>query len=1051
MKAIVCKAIAVWTAVCLLCCAVPMSAVLTASAADMIEPEEGNFSFLWVTDPQIYVNSYPEMLSEQNDWVLANANRLKVKYAFHTGDLVHVRATKSQWEFVSSEYKKWDDAGFSYGVLPGNHDIDGTNRASYETYFGAWRYENNWWYGGDYQNNFGHYDLRSTGGANFVFVYLGYGDHTAEDYAWVNSILEQYADRIAILSVHEYMASGEGRTERGDILFNEVVLKNPNVRMVLCGHNYNSNRTVDAIDDNGDGVADRTVYQIMANYQYATRGGNGFMRFMECDVADGTITHRTYSPHTGTFFSDYDDGSIYDQYGTRDNFVTPFDFSDPVPKQAGDPERGTVVYPSEMSFAPTDTDGTVTLPVAYQNQAETGDTYRGVGVYDRFFSLDAADAFSKPETLNYVVTEYTASTGYTIRKVVRGSSLNGDVKVPIPQNGAVIALPSDAAVSLERLTVGRRVTLDNMKDLRTPASMSATTLAVPSWNATYPLSGVNRAAGNGEWVIYDALSTDRGSHQSDLLFSFAPTGDGSFRLTAADTTLGKDKTVSVPQNGFVLAVNTAYAKPSLAASLRDRFRAGLTVTLGGHTPGVAPSYTTYDLLPSAVSKWTKDNTMVIEQRDGAQVFHNTDGLYPKADYVFAGGLTVDPTSMVLHYDYMLEQSLSTSLILNFPNGKSMTLQPYFEGATVNPKSGDADGDGVRREGKCALSAMKIPADCFNADGTVTLKSIRIYASGAANKTLNLYRLALTTDRSAVGGAVVPQNETLLTDAFAPQTAQRGTAVYDNGTLTVTSEEADGYELVLNVNRRVDIASLKNWVLDLDSTVRFDVKLLCTTSADDTHYGLESDFWPELCDARDGAFIPSGSYQTALNLKSCFTWNNVLPADGYTTVKQVKLILGGKGTLTLRALQIANTTEPVRFEDGVQTTVTTPQSTVESDRYLLENGLVQGIEGGTSVDTFLSHLRANTALTLIERGAVVTSGLVKTGMTLQSDIASWTLVVKGDVNGDGNASTIDGRTIVLAVLKVTSLNEAQMLAADFDGSGGMNTTDVRELLKASISG
>ena len=590
-----------------------------------------------------------------------------------------------------------------------------------------------------------------------------------------------------------------------------------------------------------------------------------------------------------------------------------------------------------------------------------------------------------------------------------------------------------------------------MKELRAPASMSATTLAVPSWNATYPLSGINRAAGNGEWVIYDALSNDRSSHQSDLLFTFAPSGNGPFTLTAADTTLGKDKTVTVPQNGFVLAVNTAYAKPSLTASLREQFRAGLTVTLGGHTPGVAPSYTTHELLPSALSKWTKDSTMTIEQSGGAQVFYNTDGLYPKADYTFAGGLTVDPSSMMLHYDYMLEKKLSTSLILNFQNGKSMTLQPYFEGATVNLKSGDADGDDVRRTGKCALSAMKIPADCFNADGTVTLKSIRIYASGAANKKLYLYRLALTTDRSAVGDTVIPQNETLLTDAFAPQTAQRGTVTYDNGTLTVTSEEADGYELVLNVNRRVDIASLKNWVMDLDSDVRFDVKLLCTTSADDTYYGLVSDFWPELCDARDGNFIPAGSYQTALNLKSCFTWNNVLPADGYTTVKQVKVILGGAGTVTLRALQIANTAETARFEDGVQTTIVTPQSTVESDRYRLENGLVQGIDGGTSVDTFLSHLQTNTALTLYNGDTVVTSGLVTTGMTLQSDIASWTLIVTGDVNGDGKASTVDGRTIVLAVLKVTSLNEAQTLAADFDGNGAMNTTDVRELLKASISG
>ena len=90
---------------------------MTATAADIAAPADGNFTLLWVTDPQVYTNKYPEILSAQNDWILANANRLKVKYAVHTGDLVHYDSNDSQWQFVSSEYKKWDDAGFAYGVL----------------------------------------------------------------------------------------------------------------------------------------------------------------------------------------------------------------------------------------------------------------------------------------------------------------------------------------------------------------------------------------------------------------------------------------------------------------------------------------------------------------------------------------------------------------------------------------------------------------------------------------------------------------------------------------------------------------------------------------------------------------------------------------------------------------------------------------------------------------------------------------------------------------------------------------------------------------------
>ncbi|MBR5134720.1 MAG: metallophosphoesterase, partial [Clostridia bacterium] len=164
---------------------------LSASAVDIEAPESGKFNLLWVTDPQIYVNSHREILSAQNDWILANANRLNVKYAINTGDLVHYRDKIDQWEFISSEYKKWDDAGFAYGVLAGNHDVNGSDHSTYSKYFGASRYndtEKNWWYGGDYKDNFGHYDLRSTGGARFIFVYLSYGDYTEADYAWVNGV-----------------------------------------------------------------------------------------------------------------------------------------------------------------------------------------------------------------------------------------------------------------------------------------------------------------------------------------------------------------------------------------------------------------------------------------------------------------------------------------------------------------------------------------------------------------------------------------------------------------------------------------------------------------------------------------------------------------------------------------------------------------------------------------------------------------------------------------------------------------------------------------------
>ncbi len=301
------------------------------------------YTLLWTSDPQWYSFKYFDIIEQQNQWVLDNIDTYDIRYTFHTGDFVNLPDSEEEWSFMSEQYVKWDEAGMPYGVLAGNHDVDGADHSQYSHYFGEARYADNDWYGESFEDNFGHYDLMTIGETDFIFVYMGYGDFETKHYDWLNSVLAEHSDRVAVLSFHEYLNAGGVRTKTGELLFNLVVLKNPNVRMVLCGHNYASARVIDKIDDTGDGEADRTVYQIIANYQNTTNGGNGFMRFMECDTANGTITCKTYSPYIDEYGSDYESDEAFDEYGTRDDFVIPFDFSNPVPKAEGDLEVGEVV------------------------------------------------------------------------------------------------------------------------------------------------------------------------------------------------------------------------------------------------------------------------------------------------------------------------------------------------------------------------------------------------------------------------------------------------------------------------------------------------------------------------------------------------------------------------------------------------------------------------------------------------------------------------------------------------------------------------------------
>ena len=63
------------------------------------------------------------------------------------------------------------------------------------------------------------------------------------------------------------------------------------------------------LDDDGDGQEDRTVYQIIANYQReGDLGGSGYIRFLRIDEEAGLLRMYSYSPVLDDF-NYYDDGS----------------------------------------------------------------------------------------------------------------------------------------------------------------------------------------------------------------------------------------------------------------------------------------------------------------------------------------------------------------------------------------------------------------------------------------------------------------------------------------------------------------------------------------------------------------------------------------------------------------------------------------------------------------------------------------------------------------------------------------------------------------------
>ncbi|MGP5342956.1 LamG-like jellyroll fold domain-containing protein [Corynebacterium casei] len=346
------------------------------------DPNDYDFAISHHTDTQYIVEGAVENASEEEravwkqsyldatQWVADNADERKIAYHAHTGDIIEnwIRETddednaRKEFEVASEAQKILDDAEIVNGVLPGNHD-NWTGRDTgpdnlYNEYFGPKRYEAleqtaGWqereashhpWKEGDNDN---HYDLFSAEGLEFVVVSLGY-DVTQEEADWADSVLKQYPDRNAIVLTHAYNKpsnSPDGRgasaSHDGTIVLESVVEKNPNVALVLSGHEHG----VSIVARKDVGTEGNHVTELLADYQFYKVGsdelgltevgdygtdtplqfGAAFLRLLQFDLDAGEMIVDTYSPFLDNFgATEYDDRSRYD--GTEDDTRLPVQF-----------------------------------------------------------------------------------------------------------------------------------------------------------------------------------------------------------------------------------------------------------------------------------------------------------------------------------------------------------------------------------------------------------------------------------------------------------------------------------------------------------------------------------------------------------------------------------------------------------------------------------------------------------------------------------------------------------------------------------------------------
>ena len=250
------------------------TAPLVLYSAGNVRGTAQGFSWAWITDTQYYTNhpAWTWIYDNMTTWIAQNGS---VSRVIHTGDVVQDGTVEGEYQIANQSMSILTKTGIPFGTLAGNHD----GSTLYQKYFGPLK----------------HYELVSAGSVDFVIVYLSYSVETSE-VAWANSIFSQYYNRFGILAVHSYLNVDGSYTGEGSTLYNQVVVPNKNIQMVLCGHMH-------GYALNTKTIGSRVVYEMLADQQELGSGGNGWLVLLQFDVLNSQVHLRAFSSMLNTYNS----------------------------------------------------------------------------------------------------------------------------------------------------------------------------------------------------------------------------------------------------------------------------------------------------------------------------------------------------------------------------------------------------------------------------------------------------------------------------------------------------------------------------------------------------------------------------------------------------------------------------------------------------------------------------------------------------------------------------------------------------------------------------
>ena len=336
-------------------------------------------------------------------------------------------------------------------------------------------------------------------------------------------------------------------------------------------------------------------------------------------------------------------------------------------------------------------------------------------------------------------------------------------------------------------------------------------------------------------------------------------------------------------------------------------------------------------------------------------------------------------------------------------------------------------------------------------GVVNIKSIRYYAIGEMDQYVMLNNVCFT----AVQDFADPMIPETLTQT--PVAGASGSYSYKNGELYI--EGTGGYNVTFRPNLSFDPRYLPSWIVAAKASTNFDISMIVTTSEGDRRVSLVDDYYNQLGFTEYPELgLKDGQYTRAFNILGMYEWNNVMPADGISVIKELSVELRGNGNVTLSAAQMSNAPVVNYFTDDVTKSDSWMGNIqIDNDTYRLDETTdvivapqavsVGDAKNGMNNGQYVRFFDGETELT---DAASIKTGLIVRVMNGDKLLSEYALAVRGDVDGNGVPNTGDVRKLLVGVIDGKDFAVSQIVAGDINGDGAVATDDARDLLLSQIS-